>query len=196
MGKGEFLSEQWPVSGEMFARNGDANGKAVNVANILNGQVGKVSSSNFTRPDDATPYDAGDVVGVSPAANLTFSGISEEKGHKFIVAGYRMRIDASAIPAGMSAGFRLHLYSAAPTAIADNAAYNLPEADRAKYLGYITVIGPVKLGDTLWAQDDNINFTGKLADDSTTIYGILETLAAFTPSASIVKTIVLEIMGE
>lgn len=102
-----------------------------------------------------------------------------------------MRIDAAAIPAGMST-FRLHLYNAAPTAIADNAAYNLPAGDRAKYLGYISLSTPVDLGATLWAQDDNINFSGKLA--ATSLYGILQTVGAYAPTAECVKTIALNVV--
>lgn len=91
--------------------------------------------------------------------------------------------------------FRLHLYNAAPTAIADGTAFDLPAGDRAKYLGYINLAAPVDLGATLWSQNDSANFNGKLADSSTTLYGILETIGAFTPSAQTVKKVTLYILG-
>jgi hypothetical protein len=93
-----------------------------------------------------------------------------------------LEIDIAAVPAGMD-GFRLHLYSAAPTAIADNTAYNLVAADRAKYIGYITLNAPVDVGDTLISQTD-CAFVAKLAAASTTLYGMLQTLAAYTPSSA------------
>ena len=154
--------------------------------------IGKTVSVSQTRPNDTTAYAALDVVGQGPAANIVFSNIVADEGGAFVIFGARLRIDVAAVPAGMS-NFRLHLYNAAPTAIADNAAYNLPAADRAKYLGYVEISGLLDIGDTLWAETDNINFTGKLAAASTTLYGILQTVAAYTPTASVVKTVTLTI---
>ena len=146
-------------------------------------------SATQTRPNNATPYTAGDVVGQDAAANMTFTTtLAAASG--FIVVGASLEIDVAAIPSGM-AGYRLHLYNAAPTAIADNAAYNLPSGDRAKYLGYVTFTTPVDLVDTLWAMDDGARLAGKLAAASVTLTGILETLGAYTPTASTVKTIEL-----
>lgn len=154
--------------------------------------TGTSVSTAITRPNDTTAYTAGDVVGESPATNMTFANVLPNAAGAFVILGARIRIDVAAIPSGM-AGFRLHLYNAAPTAIADNAVYNLPSADRAKYLGYITILTTRDIGDTVWVQDDNLNATGKLAAGSTTLYGILETIGAYTPTASTVKTITLNI---
>jgi hypothetical protein len=153
---------------------------------------GSSPSATITRPNNADPYIAGDVVGQDPAVNMTFSNILPLSGGRFAILSVRMRIDVNAIPAGMQ-GFRLHLYNATPTGIADNAAYNLPEADRAKYLGYVTLSVPLDNGDTLWCQDDGVNFIGKLATGSTTIYGILQTPFAFTPTALCVKAVFMEV---
>ena len=157
----------------------------------LTGSTVKVSASQ-TRPDNTTAYAALDVVGRDPAANIEFANVHPTAGGAFVVLGARLRIDVAAIPAGMSS-FRLHLYDAAPTAIADNAVYNLPSGDRAKYLGVIEISGVQDIGDTLFAQADEVNFTGKLAAASTTLYGILQTVGAFTPTAQAVKTITLNI---
>jgi hypothetical protein len=84
---------------------------------------------------------------------------------------------------------RLHLYTSAPTAIADNAAFNLPSADRASYVGSIDIGTPADLGDTLWAQNDDVRKQVILTGDS--VYGILQTVAAYTPTANAAKTITL-----
>lgn len=149
-------------------------------------------SATQTRPNDTTAYAAGDVVGTDAATNLIFSNVLPDNGAGFVILGARLRIDVAAIPSGMT-GFRLHLYNAAPTAIADNAAYNLIAADRAKYLGFITISGVRDNGNTLWGQDDGLNITGKLAAGSATLYGVLETIAAYTPTASVVKTVTLNV---
>jgi len=147
-------------------------------------------SATMTRPDNATPYTALDVVGTDAATNINFAnaGIA---GRGFAVMGARLRIDVSAVPAGMG-DFRLHLYNAAPTAITDNLAYNLPAADRAKYLGYITIPAPVDIGDTIWAQVDNVNLTGELV--STSIFGILQTVEAYTPAALTVSDVAITVV--
>jgi hypothetical protein len=151
---------------------------------------GFVSSVSKTRPDNATPYTALDVVGTDAATNMEFTGIGSVAGGHVIITGISMRCDVNAVPSGMSS-FRLHLYDAAPTAIADNTAYNLPSGDRDKYLGYIEVATPIDLGDTIFARTDNLNYKVKLAAASTTLYGLLQTVGAYTPTAQAVKTVKL-----
>ncbi len=162
--------------------------------------IGKVYSdgsmpySAQTRSTDTTGYAVGDVVGTNPATNLTFANILNTAGAQFVILGANMEVDSSAVPTNMG-NFRLHLYNAAPTAILDNSPFNLPSADRAKYLGYMTLATPVLLGDTLWSQNDNKNFAGKLAAGSSTLSGMVETLSSYVPTASCVKTVFLNLIG-
>lgn len=155
---------------------------------------GLSGSDSQTRPNNTDAYTASDVVGESPAANLEFSDWAGVATGHVLILGARLRIDGNAVISGMGS-YRLHLYNAAPTAIADNAAYNLPAADRSKYLGYITLPTPVDLGDTIWSQVDNVNMKVRLASGSKTIYGILETVGAYTPAAVTVHTVILEGIG-
>ena len=148
------------------------------------------SSVTHTRPNNTTAYAIGDVVGTDPATNLSFSDVSTIAGGYVIITGVSLEIDVGSVPSGMSS-FRLHLYDSAPTAITDNLAYNLPSADRSKYLGYIEIYAPSDLGDTLWVRVDNVNLLVKLANGSTTLYSMLETRAAYTPSAQAVKKVTL-----
>lgn len=155
---------------------------------------GYTSGASMTRPNDTTAYTAGDVCGTSPATNITFAGCSTIEGGHIIIMGVNLEVDVNAVPSGMS-GFRLHLYDSAPTAIADNTAYNLPSGDRTKYLGNIPIDSPSDLGDTLWVEMNNVNKKVKLASGSSTLYGILETLGAYTPTAQAVKKVTLQIVG-
>lgn len=148
------------------------------------------SSATFTRPANQTPYTAGDVVGTADA-NITFANVLPS-AQNFIITGVTLRIDVNAVPAGMG-GFKLYLYNANPAVIADNAAYNLPAADRGKLIGVIQLEAPTDIGDTLWSQTDNINLNGKLL--TTSLYGILVTDIAYTPSNAAVKTITLYTVG-
>jgi hypothetical protein len=152
---------------------------------------GWVSSASQTRPNNTTPYTALDVCGTDAATNMSFAGVGATTGGVVIITSLALRIDVAAIPASM-ATFRLHLYSSAPTAITDNLAFNLPAADRAKYLGFIeTAATPLDLGDTLFARAENINFIAQLNAGSTTLSGILQTVAGYTPTALAAKTVTL-----
>lgn len=151
-------------------------------------------SDTITRPNAIDAYTAGDVVADSVTEPTVMEFANVGSANELVaILGTRLRIDLdAAVTAGIT-GYRLHLYNAAPTAIADNAAYNLPAADRAKYLGYVTISTPIRFDDTQWAQDDGVNFTCKLA--GTSLYGILQTIGAYTPTASTVKTITLNVAG-
>lgn len=151
-------------------------------------------AATCTRPDNTTAYGAGDVVGTDPATNMTFASVAPVSGGHFLLTNVDLRIDAAAIPSGMTT-FDLHLFNAAPTAIADNTAWALADADRAKYLGKVTLSAPSDVGGTLWSQTDGINKKFKCAAASTTIYGQLVTTAAYTPTALVVKTITLHTVG-
>lgn len=154
------------------------------------------STASFTRPNDTNAYSIGDVVSDSTSSPtvMTFSAVSQNPNTSVTIVGVSLRIDVSSVPAGMGI-FRLHLYNASPTAINDNSAFDLIAADRSKYLGFIDISTPEDFGSTLWAEVDNINFYCKLATGSTTLYGILETRAAFTPTAQAVKNITLKAIG-
>jgi hypothetical protein len=149
--------------------------------------------TTITRPNNTTAYTAGDVVGADPASNMIFAEVARSNGSDVIIMGCHIQMETNAVPSGMGA-FRLHLYSAAPTAIADNSAYNLPSGDRASYLGFINLDTPKDLGDTLWSENNNVNKKIQLASNSTSLYGIVETIGAFTPAASVVMEVTLEVV--
>lgn len=151
---------------------------------------GFTSSASFTRPNDSAPYTALDVVGPGVTANLQFNNIGNISAGHFIITGVQFEIDVAAVPAGMDS-FRLHLYDAAPTALADNAAFNIIVADREKYLGFITINTPIDMGDTLFVNVDQLNFKRKLAAASTTLYGVMQTVAAYAPTALVVKKVTI-----
>ena len=191
---GETVNLQFLVGGRPVGATNPLPIKGEVDAKLTGSRAGLTVLASQARPDNIVAYEAGDVVGQDPAANIEFTNVLSDAGGNFIVLGTRLRIDVGAIPPGMT-GFRLHLYNAAPTAIIDGGVFDLPSGDRDKYLGYITITTPVDLGNTLIAQDDGINFTGKLADESTSMYGVLQTLGAFTPTAQCAKTITLNIVG-
>lgn len=142
---------------------------------------------SVTRPSDTAVYAGNDVIGAATGttAALAFNlGIGE-----FLITGTELEIDASAL-IGSEAAYRLHLYSATPpSALGDNAAWDLPSGDRSVYLGYVDLGTPVDLGATLYVQTLGINKPITLTGAN--VYGYLVTIAGYTPTSGRVHKVTL-----
>lgn len=147
------------------------------------------STAVQTRPANTTPYDALDVVGTDPAAVMEFANIGPAGG-QILLTSSLLRIDVGTVPSGMGEQ-RLHLFSSAPTALIDGAAFNVIAADRARYLGFISLGSPVDVGDTVIAQSDSINKVVRLASGSTSLWAQRQTVGGYTPLSATVSTTTL-----
>ena len=137
----------------------------------------------ITRPANVTAYTSGDVVGdTGGSAIFTLSSIGPSAGY-VMVQSIELVLGISAVPSGMT-NFRLHFYDASPTAIVDNAVFDVLSGDRTKYLGYIDLPSPVDLGSTCFTQIDYPGKMFKLASASTSLYCELQTIGGFTPAAN------------
>ena len=145
------------------------------------------STVTITRPSNTTAYTAGDVVGdTGGSAILTLSNIGPTGGFVLIQSAALIFSDSS-VPSGMGA-FRVHFYNASPTAIADNAAFDLTSGERASYMGYIDLSAPQDLGSTIYTQMDYLGRLLRLGTTSSTLFAEIETRNAYTPvSASTVE---------
>lgn len=150
---------------------------------------------NTARTADTNAYTAGDVIGSatsSGGAVWTFSQIGPF-GSQVLLTTTRFRVDLSAVPSGMTS-FRLYLYSATPpSALGDNAAFDLPSGDRSVFLGYTDLGTPVDLGSTLYVETSGNNKQITLATD--TLYGYLVTNAGYTPASGTNYKIALHTIG-
>jgi hypothetical protein len=155
-----------------------------------------VSGANYqadvtiTRPSNTTDYDPGDVIGVadvSVAANagsaiIEFPNMGPAGGH-VVITDADLYAYITAIPTAMTS-YRLELFNAAPTAILDNAAFDLVANDRSKHLGYIDLGSPADRGSTLYVQNSAVNRKVKLAAGSTSLYGLLIDNGGSTPASA------------
>jgi hypothetical protein len=147
------------------------------------------SAVTVTRPSNTTAYTAGDVIGIAdsgtPAnagsAIITLSSIGPSGGF-VLLQSVRLLIGNSSVPAGMGA-FRLHLYMESPTAILDNAAFDLVAGDVGKYAGFIDLSAPQDFGSIAVSQADYPGTLVKLATGSTSLFAQLETRGAYTPAS-------------
>lgn len=141
------------------------------------------STVSFNRPSNTTAYAAGDVVGSGTSAIHTLSAAGPSGGYVLIQSILMATHDAS-VPSGMSS-FRIHFYNASPTAIADNAAFNLEIADHGKYLGYVDLPTPQDFGSSIYTQTDYSGRLIKLATGSSSLFIEIETKGAFTPVSAV-----------
>lgn len=149
----------------------------------------------ITRPSNTTAYTALDVIGIAdvgtPAnagsAIHTFTSVGPSGGY-VLVQSVELFIGSTSVPSGMGA-FRLHLYTASPTAILDNAAFDLASGEVANYVGYVDLPTPQDFGSTLYSQADYPGRLIKLASASTSLFAELQTIGGYTPASGTVYTL-------
>jgi hypothetical protein len=159
-----------------------------------NASAGYSAAVTLTRTADTNVYAALDVLGAATGstAALTFASMGASAG-RVLITSASLEIDITSVTAGMTT-FRLHLYSVTPpSALGDNAAWDLPSGDRASYLGFIELGAPADLGSTLYCEANNINKQIKLA--GTSIFAYLVTTGTYTPASATVHVITLHAIG-
>lgn len=129
-------------------------------------------SASFTPA--ASSHAAKDVVGGA----ATFTGLGQS-GKSIMICGATFSI-ATTTP--VASAFRLHLFNAAPTVIADDAAFTLASGDIAKYLGWIDLGTAFDLDSTAqWQQQFGLAIPIKLA--TADCIGYLQNLTTVTLEA-------------
>lgn len=143
--------------------------EAIPTFNIFN--TGFSASATFTPA--AASHVAGDVHGGAQVFSL-----SAPSGSRIKINSVSLEIDTGTIE---TTAWTLHLYSVTPpSALADDAAWDLPSGDRASYLGSVSIAQVVDLGSTLWIESHNIGKQIKLA--GTGVYGYLVNGTTLTPA--------------
>jgi hypothetical protein len=162
--------------------------------------VGKVGSAQVaisgtvggaTTIAAAGDYAANDILSDSTSAGVAwlFTGLARYSGGTGTI--YRANITGSVD--ALVPRLRLWLFNANPSGstLNDNAAFSIAAADRTKILGYIDFPAMIDAGAVSYTQNitDRLGFA---AVGSANIYGILQTLDAFTnEAASMTVTITL-----
>lgn len=125
-----------------------------------------------------TPIAASHVAGDVNGAAQEFASLGSSGGQVMITS-------ATILVAGGTAeatAWRLHLYSVTPpSALADDAAWDLPSGDRASYLGFVDLGTATDVGSTLWGEVHGTNKHLRLS--GTSLFGYLVNLTTLTPQA-------------
>lgn len=140
----------------------------------------------LTRPSNATAYATLDAISDStsaPTVVYTFTNLSRTNGK----GGYIVKAQLATDLKTCTARFRLHLFDTAPTAINDNDPYLSLYANKATRLGTIdfpaTATEDATNSTQATSQVTDIRMKYLPTTSSRTIYGLLETLDAFTPAS-------------
>lgn len=173
-----FVSGVTTISGGTVSVTGAVSVTDNNSSLTVDGKAYR-SIVSFTRPNDASGYIAGDVLGASGSAVHTLSGAGPSGGFVILQSASLIFSD-STVPSGMGA-FRVHFFMDAPTAITDNAPFDLTSGDRTKYAGYVDMPTPLDFGSTIYTQVDYPGRTIKLTSGTTNLSIEIETRGAYTP---------------
>lgn len=169
------------------------------VPQIVTSGLGFSSTVSITRTADTTAYTANDVIGINNsgsagAAALTFASIGPSGGADIMITTARLEIDVASVPSGMTS-FRLYFYNVTPpSALLDNAAWDLPSGDRASFKGYIDLGSPVDLGSTLYVEVNGINKQITVPSGGS-LFGYLVTNGGYTPGSGDVFKVTLHSMA-
>lgn len=159
--------------------------------------IARVLAASFIRPADTTAYASADLVADSTTAGavapLSWNAARIKCGTGVV---RRARLKKSS-PTTTNGSFRLHLYSQRPTVTnGDNGAWVSPHA------GYLGSIDLDTTGTSGRAWSDSSGVQGSPAvgseitfelPDGIQLFGLLEARAAYTPVASEVFTVELEV---
>lgn len=141
----------------------------------------KILTATFT--PGAASHAGGDCVG----AAQRFALATHVAGQSFIIKNSSLRIDHGTAVASV---FTLHFYSRTPpSALADNAVFDIPSGDRAYYLGSLSVGQPADVGATQYVETQTHNKTIRLPADATGLwaYLVLTTTATTTADPYVVS---------
>jgi hypothetical protein len=148
----------------------------------------------ITRPANATPYTAEDGIGdTTGSAIMQFTDLLSP-GQTFLLMSAHLEYHVAAVPAGCT--FRLELFNASPTAIADNGPWNIAAGDRAKHIGTVTLGAPVAKGGTPAALTVDVDIINKMikAGATRTLFVVPVASGGFTPAGNS-ETLALTLSG-
>lgn len=136
-----------------------------------------VAKVEFTAGLNATPYTANDVVG----GTLHFKQIPANT--ELILTSTKLDYYVATNPGSAVTSMTLNLYDRKPpSALADNAAFDIPAGDRAGWICSILLGSVADKGSTLSVETDQNNKHIKSGPEG--LYGYISTTAGYTPAGN------------
>lgn len=154
-----------------------------------NDALGPVVS--VTRTNDTNVYAANDVIGAATGSTAALTFALASGAGQWMITSASLEIDATAVISGETS-YNLDCYSVTPpSALGDNAAWDIPSGDRASFqgVGEIVLGTPVDRGSTLYVEASGIN--KQITTASGNLFCYLVTVGTYTPTASRVYVVTL-----
>lgn len=130
----------------------------------------------------AAAYSAGDVIETAKALTWTTNKGERFDGGPLMIISTSLQVRTTALQSG-EASYSVPIYGVTPpSALADNAAWDVPSGDRDAYQRLISLGAPVDLGSTLQIDQDQLNIPINV-DPSGLSYAYLQTVGGFTATA-------------
>lgn len=160
---------------------------------VINGRQFRSVSATFTRPNDTTPYGAGDLVANNTAAASVVPLSWLTAGSRpFVLSRIRLLKSGATIT---NAQFRIHLFRSAPviSTTGDNGVFASVVAGAANWLASFdgTMVAAMSDGAAVNCLPTGNTPRRDYVGDPTTLYGLLEAVGAYTPAAQEVFTATL-----
>jgi len=115
-----------------------------------------------------------------------FPGIGPESGGEVMITSAQLMVEHTAVTSGETS-YLLYLYNRPPpSALADNAVFDITTADRGAFVCQINLGTPVDLGSTLLVETDGINKQVTVPKGGA-LWAYLVTVGTFTATAQFRK---------
>ena len=146
------------------------------------GPNGAAASGGFTATNTFTPAAAAYLAGDIMQGAREFTNVGPAGGGEVLIVNTRLQVSETAVQSGETS-YTLHLYTVTPpSALADNAVWDLPSGDRASYVGSVTLGAVVDLGSTLYVEQTGLTKAIRVPAGGS-LFGYLVTNGAFTATA-------------
>jgi hypothetical protein len=145
--------------------------------------IKRINASVLTRPANTTAYAAGDVVGTASTGVLTLNGAAKSNSGGGRILGVRLNKSGTTVT---NATFTVHFYNTAPTAVADNAAWDSLYAEAEYYIGStaLTLMTAGGAGGGFTSLVVNPPLWYQTASGSKALYAVITAAAAYTPASA------------
>jgi len=155
-----------------------ANGRHAQLVAVVSTPEGSGNQTYGYAEATFTPAASSHTAGDCNGAAQEFA-LGAPSGCLFMITDADLYIDGGTAEA---TAWRLHMYNVTPpSALADDAAWDVPSGDRTAYIGFIDIGTAVDLGSTQGIQNSGVNRAVKLS--GTSIFGYLVNLTTLTPAA-------------
>lgn len=143
--------------------------------------------AEITRPANTTAYAAGDVVAANAAvAPIQLTGIGRQASATGEITHVSLETNNATVTNG---DFAIHFFRESFVLEADNAAWASLHANRANYLGFITLPTLLAKGGAAATKDDDLRIPFQCSTSGANLFVVIEAMGAYTPASGQVFSI-------